>query len=210
MEEQVLVAYQQEVMRSRSRSRGILRIKKSWPWSIEYRIRRKTRTTRGRRRRRRRRTWSRRRKAGMAVRFTVSRCPVDLDVQESSGVPWGATVVPFAAVDEHGRAPEHGGSAQLLPRCDTCWAYINYVCDVDKWAWTCALCGNLNGFSDDTSARYRSSQAPELLSSFIDFEMDEELPNPEDEDFEARPVFVAAVDLSGVWPFFSVLGFDHV
>jgi hypothetical protein len=29
MEEQVLVAYQQEVMRSRSRSRGILRIKKS-------------------------------------------------------------------------------------------------------------------------------------------------------------------------------------
>jgi hypothetical protein len=108
----------------------------------------------------------------MAVRFTVSRCPVDLDVQESCGVPWGATVVPFAAVDEHGRAPEHGGNAQLLPRCDTCWAYINYVCDVDKWAWTCALCGNLNGFSDDTSARYRSSQAPELLSSFIDFEMD--------------------------------------
>jgi len=141
----------------------------------------------------------------MAVRFTVSRCPVDLDVQESCGVPWGATVVPFAAVDEHGRAPEHGGNAQLLPRCDSCWAYINYVCDVDKWAWTCALCGNLNGFSDDTSARYRSSQAPELLSSFIDFEMDEELLNPEDEDFQARPVFVAAVDLSASEEFLELV-----
>jgi len=89
------------------------------------------------------------------------------------------------------------------------------------------VCGNLNGFSNDASARYQTSQAPELVSSFIDFEFDgvwtlctsttdrekpliqfqphpppsftEELPNAEeDEDFEARPVFVAAVDLSGV------------
>ncbi|CAM6037599.1 unnamed protein product [Sphagnum compactum] len=78
-------------------------------------------------------------------------------------------------IDEHGRAPqqqqEHGGSkAQLLPRCDSCWAYINCVCDIEKWIWTCAVCGNLNGFSNDASARYQTSQAPEPVSSFIDFE----------------------------------------
>jgi ribosomal protein L37AE/L43A len=87
--------------------------------------------------------------------------------------------VPFAAVDEHGRAPQqqqqqqHGGSkAQLLPQCDSCRAYINCVYDIEKWIWTCAVCGNLNGFSNDASARYQTSQAPELVSSFIDFEFD--------------------------------------
>ena len=108
----------------------------------------------------------------MAVRRTVARCPADTEVQEGCGIPWGATMVPFAAVDENGRAPEQGEHGQLLPRCESCWAYLNCLCDVDKWAWTCSLCGNLNAFSDDMSARYQTSQGPELSSSFIDLELD--------------------------------------
>ncbi|KAJ6897230.1 protein transport protein SEC24-like [Populus alba x Populus x berolinensis] len=41
----------------------------------------------------------------MAVRATVSRFPKTKDEQESSGLPWGVTVTPFASKDENGLSP---------------------------------------------------------------------------------------------------------
>lgn len=108
----------------------------------------------------------------MAVRATVIRFPSDPDAQDSSGVPWGVTVTPFASKDENGNSPVYGSGGDLIPRCENCWAYYNTYCDQDQWAWTCSLCGTLNGLSSETISRYsRPESAPENMSSFIDLEM---------------------------------------
>jgi hypothetical protein len=113
--------------------------------------------------------------AAMSVRRTVARCPVDTEAQEGCGIPWGATVAPFAATDELRRPPELGDHGEALPRCDSCYAYLNSFCDIDKWAWTCALCGQLMAFTEEQAARYQMSASPnpEVLSSFIDLEFED-------------------------------------
>ncbi|KAK9279753.1 hypothetical protein L1049_013435 [Liquidambar formosana] len=131
----------------------------------------------------------------MAVRATVSRFPIDPDAQESSGLPWGVTVTPFAPKDENGNPPSYGSDGDLLPRCENCWAYFNTYCELDQWAWNCSLCGTLNGLSSEAIARYSQPQScAEMMSSFIDLELP--LEGSEEEAIQARPVYVAAVDLS--------------
>ncbi|RRT81023.1 hypothetical protein B296_00022761 [Ensete ventricosum] len=108
----------------------------------------------------------------MAVRATVSRFPVDADALESSGLPWGATVTPFAPADERGAVPLYGSGGHLLPRCDNCWAYLSTLCELERWGWSCALCGSFNGLDSATLDRYaRPHDCPELSSSFIDLEI---------------------------------------
>ncbi|XP_010245214.1 PREDICTED: protein transport protein Sec24-like At3g07100 [Nelumbo nucifera] len=131
----------------------------------------------------------------MAVRATVSRFPMDTDAQEAGGVPWGVTATPFATTDENGNPPAYGPNGHLLPRCENCWAYFNTYCELEQWAWTCVLCGTLNGLSSEAISRYSHPQScPEMTSSFIDLEMPVE--GSEGETMQARPVYVAAVDLS--------------
>ncbi|KAL8138195.1 hypothetical protein V2J09_004196 [Rumex salicifolius] len=131
----------------------------------------------------------------MAVRATVSRFPIDPDAQDSSGLPWGLTVSPFSGVDENGIPPANGSHGQLLPRCENCWAYFNTYCELEQWSWSCCLCGTLNGLSSEAIARYSHPQScAEMSSSFIDLEMPIE--GYEEEVMQARPVYVAAVDLS--------------
>ncbi|KAK9072674.1 hypothetical protein SSX86_009109 [Deinandra increscens subsp. villosa] len=131
----------------------------------------------------------------MAVRATVLRFPSDLDAQESSGLLWGVTVTPFAAKDENGNSPLYGSGGDLIPRCENCWAYFNTYCDQEQWAWTCSICGTLNGLSSETIARHASPESsPETMSSFIDLELP--LDGSEEEDMQARPVYVAAIDLA--------------
>ncbi|GAV70341.1 zf-Sec23_Sec24 domain-containing protein/Sec23_trunk domain-containing protein/Sec23_helical domain-containing protein/Sec23_BS domain-containing protein [Cephalotus follicularis] len=131
----------------------------------------------------------------MAVRATVSRFPTDPDAQETSGLPWGVTVTPFASKDENGQPPAYGSDGHLLPRCENCYAYFNTYCELDQWAWNCSLCGTLNGLTSDSIARYSLPQpCPELMSSFIDLELP--LEGSDEELMQARPVYVAAIDLS--------------
>ncbi|MBA0622664.1 hypothetical protein Godav_008186, partial [Gossypium davidsonii] len=131
----------------------------------------------------------------MAVRATVSRFPIDPDSQEASGVPWGLTVTPFAAKDENDQAAAYGLDGHLLPRCENCYAYFNTYCELDQWAWNCSLCGTLNGLSAQVISRYSHPQScAEIMSSFIDLELP--LEGSEDQMLHARPVYVAAVDLS--------------
>ncbi|PON65445.1 Sec23/Sec [Parasponia andersonii] len=130
----------------------------------------------------------------MAVRATVSRFPIDSDAQENSGLPWGVTVTPFAAMDEENRSPEYGTDDQILPRCENCWAYFNVHCSMDQWSWTCCLCSQLNGFTSKTTALYSIPQScPELRSSFVDLELPDE---GSDGGLQPQPVYVAAIDLS--------------
>ncbi|KAG0481046.1 hypothetical protein HPP92_011613 [Vanilla planifolia] len=139
----------------------------------------------------------------MAVRASLSRFPLDAEIQEFSGIPWGVVVTPFSQRDEHGVAPAYGSSGHLLPRCENCWAYFNTYCELEQWAWTCALCGSLNGLSSQAIDRYSQPQAcAEMSSSFIDLEL------PVDEAvnaMQARPVYVAAVDLASSEDFLELV-----
>ncbi|KAK9079171.1 hypothetical protein SSX86_000841 [Deinandra increscens subsp. villosa] len=131
----------------------------------------------------------------MAVRTTVARFPMEPETQESSGLLWGVTVTPFASTDENGNSPLYGSGGDLIPRCDNCWGYYNTYCDQDQWEWSCSLCGTLNGLSSESIARYSSSESPpEVMSSYIDLELPIE--GSEEEDMQARPVYVAAIDLA--------------
>lgn len=88
-----------------------------------------------------------------------------------------------------------GSDGQDLPRCENCWAYFNTYCELDQWAWTCSLCGTLNGLSAHAIAKYsRPESCPEMSSSFVDLELP--LEGNAEESMQARPVYVAAVDLS--------------
>lgn len=108
----------------------------------------------------------------MAVRATVTRFPIDLESLMDSGLPWGVTVSPFAAKDENGNPPVYGSEGHLLPRCENCWAYYNTYCEQEQWAWTCSLCGTLNGLSSQSVSRYSQPEScPENMSSFIDLEL---------------------------------------
>ncbi|KAG6549307.1 hypothetical protein Mapa_009293 [Marchantia paleacea] len=142
----------------------------------------------------------------MAVRLSLRQSPSDSEFQEGCGLPWGATITPFAAVDEQGRQPAHGLHAQDVPRCDSCYAYINVLCEMERWSWTCALCGNLNGLPNDIADRYaHTPSCPELSSSLVDFDLDEEDDIVRGQDFQGRPVFVAAVDLSASEEFLELV-----
>ncbi|KAJ0976718.1 hypothetical protein J5N97_012192 [Dioscorea zingiberensis] len=141
----------------------------------------------------------------MAVRATISRFPSDPDVQESCGLPWGVTLTPFAPADELGNLPSYGSDGDLLPRCENCWAYFNTYCELDQWSWNCVLCGSLNGLTSRSIERYSQTQQPcaEMCSSFIDLELPVEGSNGE--AVQARPVYVAAVDLSSSDEFLELI-----
>ncbi|XP_031503829.1 uncharacterized protein LOC116266660 isoform X1 [Nymphaea colorata] len=141
----------------------------------------------------------------MAVRVTTTRFPADQEAQEAAGVPWGITVTPFSPTDELGNAPLYGAGGHLLPRCDNCWAYFNTLCELEQWAWSCALCGSLNALSAEAITRYsQPASSPEMSSSFIDLEMpaDDQWGEPE---FRGRPVYVAAIDLSSSEEFLELV-----
>ncbi|XP_042476596.1 protein transport protein SEC24-1-like [Macadamia integrifolia] len=140
----------------------------------------------------------------MAVRATVSRFPIDADAQEAGGLPWGVTVTPFATTDEHGTPPAYGSDGHLLPRCENCWAYFNTYCELEQWAWSCSLCGTLNGLTSQAISRYSHPQScAEMMSSFIDLEMP--VDGPGEDAMQACPVYVAAVDLSSSEEFLELI-----
>uniref|UniRef100_A0A0D9WH23 Sec23/Sec24 trunk domain-containing protein n=1 Tax=Leersia perrieri TaxID=77586 RepID=A0A0D9WH23_9ORYZ len=133
----------------------------------------------------------------MAMRATVSRFPVTEEALEACAVQWGIAVTPFAAADERGQLPATGGGGDRVPRCEHCWAYLNSHCDMERWGWSCALCGTLNGFDDDALHRLQRPDAlPELTSSFVDLEIPVDGSEGAGDGVQARPVYVAAVDLA--------------
>ncbi|XP_074294931.1 protein transport protein SEC23 D-like [Silene latifolia] len=140
----------------------------------------------------------------MAVRATANRFPIDQDEQESAGIPWGVTLTPFSGRDENGNPPAIGIDGESLPRCENCWAYFNTYCELDQWAWTCSLCGTLNGLSSHCIAKYsHPPSCPEMSSSFVDLELP--LEGSDGESMQARPVYVAAVDLSSSEEFIDLI-----
>lgn len=138
------------------------------------------------------------------MRASVTRFPGNLEAQERAGVAWGISVTPFAAVDERGNQPVLCSDGHLLPRCENCWAYLNVLCEMEQWAWTCSLCASLNALSAPLAAHYSNPQScPELSSSFVDFELQDD--GSTNEESLARPVYVAAVDLTASEEFLELV-----
>ncbi|OAY63956.1 Protein transport protein SEC24 [Ananas comosus] len=135
----------------------------------------------------------------MAVRASLSRFP------RRVGCRGVVAVTPLASANEIGQAPLRGGAeGHRLPRCDNCYGYFNTYCELDQWSWTCALCGALNGLSAPSIDRYSQAQScPEMCSSFIDLEIPVEV--SENEGIGARPVYIAAVDLSSSEEFLELI-----
>ncbi|PKA66827.1 Protein transport protein Sec24-like [Apostasia shenzhenica] len=139
----------------------------------------------------------------MAIRASLYRFPADSDAQESCGIPWGVTVTPFSPADEHGVQPAYGSDGHLLPRCENCWAYFNTYCELEQWAWSCSLCGSLNGLPSQAIERYSQPQdCAEMRSSYIDLELPVE---GSVDTMQARPVYVAAVDLASSEDFLELI-----
>ncbi|KAG1363565.1 protein transport protein sec24 [Cocos nucifera] len=142
----------------------------------------------------------------MAVRPTLSRFPIDVETQESCGLPWGVTLTPFSPGDEHGVALAYGFDGHLLPRCENCWGYFNTYCELEQWAWTCALCGSLNYLSTQAIERYSQSEAcAEMCSSFIDLE----LPGSEEFLELVKSALLAALEALGPGSLFGLVTFSH-
>ena len=107
----------------------------------------------------------------MAVRASLGCFPSDPTLHASCGMPWGVAVTPFSAADERGSPPAAGDEGHFLPRCQSCFAYFSLLCPLDRWSWTCAVCGGENDMPADAAARYARDGAhdpPEMRSAFVD------------------------------------------
>ena len=64
--------------------------------------------------------------------------------RDAAGLPLGVVLQPFArlgAVAPLERESEAMPSADVLPRCADCAAYICGYCQLERDGWVCALCG---------------------------------------------------------------------
>jgi hypothetical protein len=107
----------------------------------------------------------------MAVRASLACFPSDPALHAACGMPWGVAITPFSATDERGFPPATGTEGHLLPRCQSCFAYFNLLCPLDRWSWNCAICGAENDLSADAAARYARDgghDPPEMRSAFVD------------------------------------------
>ncbi|AQK43588.1 sec23/sec24 transport family protein [Zea mays] len=143
----------------------------------------------------------------MAVRASLACFPSDPALHAACGMPWGVAITPFSATDERGFPPATGTEGHLLPRCQSCFAYFNLLCPLDRWSWNCAICGAENDLSADAAARYARDgghDPPEMRSAFVDLL----LPVEEGEAAAAAaptPVYVAAIDLSSSEEFLELV-----
>nr|CAB3484460.1 unnamed protein product [Digitaria exilis] len=143
----------------------------------------------------------------MAVRASLGCFPSDPALHASCGMPWGVAVTPFSAADERGSPPATGDEGHLIPRCQSCFAYFSLLCPLDRWSWTCSLCGADNDMPADAAARYARDgghDPPEMRSAFVDLLLQGE----EGEAAAAAaptPVYVAAIDLSSSEEFLELV-----
>ncbi|RLM66017.1 protein transport protein Sec24C-like [Panicum miliaceum] len=142
----------------------------------------------------------------MAVRASLGCFPSDPTLHASCGMPWGVAVTPFSAADERGSPPATGDEGHLLPRCQSCFAYFSLLCPLDRWSWTCAVCGGENDMPADAAARYARDgvhDPPEMRSAFVDLLLQGE--EGEAAPAAPTPVYVAAIDLSSSEEFLELV-----
>ena len=120
----------------------------------------------------------------MSVRFTVGKFPEDSSCLDSSGLPWGCVLQPFAmdlspaardpapysldpSASHKSKSPAILTAFDPTPlpraddvaRCEECFGYINPYCAIDWYSWRCSLCGVVNSFTDAQAARYENKRA---------------------------------------------------
>eukprot|EP00850_Spirogloea_muscicola_P012002 SM000076S21823 [mRNA] locus=s76:484591:488610:+ [translate_table: standard] len=156
----------------------------------------------------------------MAVRLTSKLFPCDAALKDAVGLPWGCVVQPFAAAatiepppPSQAAPPARLTDADLVARCEECFAYINGCCTIERFAWRCSLCDTDNTFSDSQLQRYgsrdRLAACEELRNSLVELDVAAEDAagggGAGGGDFYTRPVYIAAVDLSSTEDFLELV-----
>lgn len=127
------------------------------------------------------------------LQLSSDACPLNVDLKETTGLPWGCVVRPFASPRSGVQLPVANESE--IERCSNCYAYPNHLCGFEYRRWRCALCGNRNRMPSRYTRSGDRSRLPELMGECFELEM---RPTADDEvTFGERPAYIAIVDGSG-------------
>ena len=127
------------------------------------------------------------------LQLSSDACPIDVDLKESTGLPWGCVVRPFAS--PRAGTPLPLANESEIDRCSNCYAYPNHLCGFEYRRWRCSLCGNRNRMPSRYSRSGDRSRLPEFAGECYELEM---RPTADDEvTFGERPAYIAIVDGSG-------------
>ncbi|KAJ9517351.1 hypothetical protein QJQ45_016723 [Haematococcus lacustris] len=142
------------------------------------------------------------------MQLTLGRFPATAAVKEATGLPFSAVVQPLAPI------PKTPNEEELpfghVPRCASCYAYINRYCNLNATTWQCAVCTRINDIRNTCRKRYAGTLAllPELRSEVFECVMDATLPaspSPQGDAQGPCPVYLALVDVSGDEDFLEVV-----
>ncbi|KAL6760798.1 hypothetical protein V8C86DRAFT_2548426 [Haematococcus lacustris] len=142
------------------------------------------------------------------MQLTLGRFPATAAVKEATGLPFSAVVQPLAPI------PKTPNEEELpfghVPRCASCYAYINRYCNLNATTWQCAVCTRINDIRNTCRKRYAGTLAllPELRSEVFECVMDATLPaspSPQGDAQGPCPVYLALVDISGDEDFLEVV-----
>eukprot|EP00899_Mesostigma_viride_P006955 jgi/Mesvir1/16260/Mv08506-RA.2 len=140
----------------------------------------------------------------MSLRFTSDYFPRNGSIKDQTALPWGCVVKPFAPLSKIPLESPNLVDASVLARCEECFGYINWCCQVERHVWRCALCDTYNSFTypreGREKGRYSRSAArgslPELSMDVYEFQVARQDSSTIGEDVNVHPVYIAAVDLS--------------
>ncbi|EPX74228.1 COPII-coated vesicle component Sfb3 [Schizosaccharomyces octosporus yFS286] len=137
------------------------------------------------------------------VQMTTYAIPSSNDVLNTSGLPLGMIVQPFAETrPDEAPVPVVDYTTSSPPRCKKCRGYINPFVQftLSRSGWTCNLCGSENSLSNDvynpmlfTNQQNGFSSQPELNVGTVDFEVGKDYWAAEESPQPAQYVFVIDV-----------------
>eukprot|EP00116_Pleurobrachia_bachei_P005746 sb/3466008/ len=126
------------------------------------------------------------------IRFSLRKFPVNKDLEDATGVPWGCTLEPLITLPKECMVDDLSSS---LDRCHNCYSYINCFTTVNKTHWHCMMCHTEN----EVTARYsNNAKHPELTQTLVEMNIP---PDAEDNsiavDPPLLPIYIGVVDITG-------------
>ena len=135
------------------------------------------------------------------IQLSGDACPLSVELKESTGLPWGCVVRPFASPREGTQLPVV--SEKEVERCGNCYAYPNHLCTFEYRRWRCAICGNRNRMPARYTRQGDRARLPEFAGECYELDMK---PTADDEvSFGERPAYIAVVDGSGDGDFMELV-----
>ena len=135
------------------------------------------------------------------IQLSGDACPLSAELKDSTGLPWGCVVRPFASPREGTQLPVV--SEKEVERCGNCYAYPNHLCTFEYRRWRCAICGNRNRMPARYTRQGDRARLPEFAGECYELDMK---PTADDEvSFGERPAYIVIVDGSGDGDFMELV-----